>query len=61
MNEKKQNNNCELIKWKVDSASANLNFVYFFLACDISDVLFVDQPCHGHLGIQLFDTEQEEA
>lgn len=42
----------------MDLILANLNFVFFFLACDVSDVLFVDQPT---IGIQLFDIEQEEA
>lgn len=46
--EKKQKNDCEFVRQKVDVVLANLNFVYFFLACDVSDVLFWDQPCCRH-------------
>lgn len=46
MNEKKQNSDRELARGKVDLVLANLNFVYFFLACvSLSDVAFSYLQC----------------
>ena len=68
MNKKKENNNRELARGNVDLVLANLNFVYFFLAC-VSVCLMgllvtFSMRCtqsSSAAGTQLFYVEQEEA
>lgn len=68
MNEKKQNNDHELAREKVDLVLANVNFVYFFLACVSLCLMGLLVTFSVHCtqsspaaGTQLFYIEQEEA